>query len=95
VKQLVENDVFYTRTMAKVYVNQGNLKKAESIYKYLLDREPGQPELMEALSDIEKQQRDRLSGDMMDLFNQWIDLLLLHCNLQKLTKFRMYLKNGR
>jgi hypothetical protein len=95
VKQLIENDVFYTRTMAKVYVNQGNLKKAESIYKYLLDQEPGQPELMEALSDIEKQQRDRLSGDMMDLFNQWIDLLLLHCSLQKLTKFRMYLKNGR
>jgi hypothetical protein len=87
--------VFYTRTMAKVYANQGNLKKAKSIYKYLLDHEPGQPDLIEALSDIEKQQRDRLPDDMMELFNQWIDLLLLHHNLQKLAKFRMYLKNGR
>jgi hypothetical protein len=92
---LVENDVFYTRTMAKLYADQGNLKKAEKIYKYLLTHEPGQRDLMDALSEIERQRCDSVSDDMMALFNQWIDLLLLHHNLQKLTKFRMHLKDGR
>jgi hypothetical protein len=87
--------VFYTRTMAKLYVDQGNLKKAEEIYKYLLAHEPGRRDLIEALSEIEKQRLDRIPDEMMELFNQWIDLLLLHHNLQKLTKFRKYLKNGR
>lgn len=81
--------------MAKVFANQGNLKKAEKIYKYLLAREPGQQDLIEALAEIEKQQRDRFPEDMMVLFNQWIELLLLHRNLQQLTKFRMHLKNSR
>jgi hypothetical protein len=92
---LVENDVFYTRTMAKVYADQGNFKKAEKIYKYLLAHEPGQRDLIDALSEIEKQRLDSVPDDLMALFNQWIDLLLLHHNLQKLIKFRMHLKGGR
>jgi hypothetical protein len=92
---LTENNVFYTRTMAKVYANQGNLKKAEKIYRYLLAHEPGQQDLIEALSEIEKQRGDRLPDALMDLFNQWIDLLLLHQNVQKLSKLGMYLKNSR
>jgi hypothetical protein len=92
---LIDNDVFYTRTMAKVYADQGNLNKAEKIYKYLLAHEPGRRDLIEALSEIEKQGLERLPDEMMELFNQWIDLLLLHHNLQKLIKFKMYLKNGR
>ncbi|MGA8178532.1 MAG: hypothetical protein WB792_00630 [Desulfobacterales bacterium] len=92
---MAENDVFYTRTMAKVYADQGNLKKAEKIYKYLLAHEPGQQDLIEALSEIEKQRTDSVPDDLMELFIQWIDLLLLRHNLQKLTKFRMHLKGGR
>ena len=92
---MTENNVFYTRTMAKVYANQGNLKKAEKIYRYLLAHEPGQQDLIEALSEIEKQRGDRLPDALMDLFNQWIDLLLLHQNVQKLSKLGMYLKNSR
>jgi hypothetical protein len=84
--------VFYTRTMAKVYADQGNLKKAEKIYKYLLAHEPGQQDLIEALSEIDKRQVDRLPDEMVALFNQWIDLLLLYRNLQKLLKFRKYLE---
>ena len=92
---MTENNVFYTRTMAKVYANQGNLKKTEKIYRYLLAHEPGQQDLIEALSEIEKQRGDRLPDALMDLFNQWIDLLLLHQNVQKLSKLGMYLKNSR
>jgi hypothetical protein len=81
--------------MAKVYADQGNLKKAEKIYKYLLASEPGQRDLIEALSEIEKQRVERSPNELMELFNQWIDLLLLHHNLQKLGKFKNYLKNSQ
>lgn len=92
---MIQNEVFYTRTMAKVYADQGNLKKAEKIYKYLLASEPGQRDLIEALSEIEKQRVERSPNELMELFNQWIDLLLLHHNLQKLGKFKNYLKNSQ
>jgi TRAP-type mannitol/chloroaromatic compound transport system substrate-binding protein len=92
---LTKDDVFYTRTMAKVYADQGNLKKAEKIYKYLLFHEPGQKDLIEALSEIEKQQVDRLPDEMVELFNQWIELLLLYRNYKMLSKFKKFLKNGR
>jgi hypothetical protein len=71
------------------------LKKAEKIYKYLLASEPGQRDLIEALSEIEKQRVERSPNELMELFNQWIDLLLLHHNLQKLGKFKNYLKNSQ
>jgi hypothetical protein len=87
--------MFYTRTMAKVYADQGNLKKAEKIYIHLLANEPGRQDLIEALSEIEKRQVDRFPDEMTTLFNHWIDLLLLNRNLQKLSKLKKLLKNGR
>jgi hypothetical protein len=87
--------MFYTRTMAKVYADQGNLKKAEKIYKHLLANEPGRQDLIEALSEIEKRRLDRFPDEMTALFNHWIDLLLLNRNFQKLSKLKKLLKNGR
>jgi len=87
--------VFYTRTMAKVYADQGDLKNAEKIYKYLLAQEPGQRDLVEALSEIEKQRVGKSPDELLALFDQWIGLLLLHRNIQKLLNFKQLLKNGR
>jgi hypothetical protein len=87
--------VFYTRTMAKVYADQGDLKNAERIYKYLLAREPGHRDLVEALSEIEKQRVGKSPDELSALFDQWIGLLLLHRNVQKLLNFKRFLKNGR
>jgi len=87
--------VFYTRTMAKVYTDQGDLKNAEKIYKYLLAREPGQRDLVEALSEIEKQRVGKSPDELSALFDQWIGLLLSHRNIQKLLNFKQLLKNGR
>ncbi len=92
---MIENDVFYTRTMAKVYADQGDLKNAEKIYKYLLAQEPGQRDLVEALSEIEKQRVGKSPDELLALFDQWIGLLLLHRNIQKLLNFKQLLKNGR
>ncbi|MBW2239039.1 MAG: hypothetical protein JRD87_01240 [Deltaproteobacteria bacterium] len=83
-----EDDVFYTRTMAKVLADQGNLKKAAEIYHYLLEREPGNPNLVDALSEIETQLTEIGSDDLVNLFGRWIDLLLTHNNLEKLKKLK-------
>ena len=87
--------MFYTRTMAKVYADQGDLKNAEKIYKHLLAQEPGQRDLVEALSEIEKQRVEKSPDKILALFDQWIGLLLLHRNVQKLLNFKQLLKNGR
>ncbi len=83
-----EDDVFYTRTMAKVLADQGNLKKAAEIYHYLLERDPGNPDLVDALSEIETQLIEIGSDDLVRLFGRWIDLLLTHNNLEKLKKLK-------
>jgi len=82
------DDVFHTRTMAKVLADQGNLKKAAEIYHYLLEREPGNPDLVDALSEIETQLIEIGSDDLVRLFGRWIDLLLTHNNLEKLKKLK-------
>jgi len=82
------DDVFYTRTMAKVLKDQGNFRKAAKIYNYLLEREPGNPDLLDALSEIETQLIEIGSDDLVRLFDRWIDLLLTHNTLEKLKKFK-------
>ena len=86
-----KDDVFYTRTMAKVYADQGNLLKASEIYRYLLEGEPERPDLRDALSEIEKKLNETSPDDLVKLFNGWIDLLLKYHKMQKLTRFRNYL----
>lgn len=87
---MTKDDVFYTRTMAKVYADQGNLLKAAEIYRYLLKCEPQRRDLMDALSGIERKLNETSPEDLIKLFNRWIDLLLKHHNVQKLMRFRNY-----
>jgi len=74
--------------MAKVLKDQGNFRKAAKIYNYLLEREPGNPDLLDALSEIETQLIVKGSDDLVGLLSRWIDLLLTHNNLQKLKKLK-------
>ena len=92
---MTQNDVFYTRTMAKVYADQGNLLKAAEIYRYLLESEPEEPDLKDALSEVERKLNEKSPDDLIRLFNRWIDLLLTHHNMQKLVKFRNYLRDDQ
>ena len=90
---MIKNDVFYTRTMAKVYIDQGNLLKAAEIYRYLLESEPERRDLKDALFEIERKLNEKSPDDLIKLFNRWMDLLLKYHNVQKLMRFRNYL-NG-
>lgn len=92
---MTQNDIFYTRTMAKVYADQGNLLKAAEIYRYLLESEPEQIDLKDALSEVERKLNEKSPDDLILLFNRWIDLLLTHHNMQKLIKLKKYLRDGK
>jgi len=92
---LIKNDVFYTRTMAKVYIDQGNLLKAAEIYRYLLESEPERRDLKDALSEIERKLNEKSPDDLIKLFNRWMDLLLKYNNVQKLMRFRNYLSGPK
>ena len=86
-----KDDLFYTRTMAKVYIDQGNLLKAAEIYRYLLESEPERRDLKDELSEIEKKLNEKSPDDLTKLFNRWMDLLLKYHNVQKLLRFKNYL----
>ena len=92
---MTKDDVFYTRTMAKVYADQGNLLKAAEIYRYLLECEPERRDLMDALSEIERKLNEKSPEDLIKLFNGWVDLLLKYHNVQKLMMFRNYLRDSK
>ncbi len=88
----MNNDkVFYTKTMAKIYADQGNLGKAAEIYRYLLELEPGRQDLIDALSEVNKRLFEKDPEDLVKLFSKWVDLLLKHYGLDKLKKLQNYL----
>ena len=91
----MEDDVFYTRTMAKVYADQGNLGKAAEIYNYLLKQKPGRQDLIDALSEIENRGFDKDRENLFMLFSEWIDLLLKLNGTQKLKKLQRYIGDQR
>ena len=87
----MEDDVFYTRTMAKVYADQDNLGKAAEIYNYLLKQEPGRQDLIDALSEIENRGFNKNRENLFILFSEWIELLLKYNGTQKLKKLKRYI----
>jgi len=88
---LIKDDIFNTKTMAKVYAEQGNLGKAAEIYKYLLEQEPGRQDLIDALSEIEKKDFNKNRENLSRLLSEWINLLLKYNGMQKLKKLQRYL----
>ena len=88
---MIKDDIFNTKTMAKVYAEQGNLGKAAEIYKYLLEQEPGRQDLIDALSEIEKKDFNQNRENLSRLLSEWINLLLKYNGMQKLKKLQRYL----
>ena len=91
----MEDDVFYTRTMAKVYAGQGNLGKAAEIYTYLLKKDPGCRDLVDALSEIKSKDFDQDREKLLGLFAEWIELLLKYNGVQQLEKLKNYIGGQR
>ena len=82
---------FYTETMARIYVDQGYLKKAAEIYRHLLTAQPERQDLVEALARLEEKisaDGRKKTADLVPLLEEWIELLLRYNNLRKLKKLK-------
>ncbi len=83
-----KDDVFYTKTMAKVYADQGKLEKAVEIYQYLLKKEPRRQDLIDAIAEIDKKRCKKDPESLKNLLSMWLDLLLRHSRLRQLKKLK-------
>ena len=86
--------MFYTATMAKVHADQGNLKKAIEIYRYLLEKEPERQDLKIALTESEKRWRAQMikgAEGLVPLVGEWIDLAFRCSRIERLRTFKAIL----
>ncbi|MEJ2040387.1 MAG: hypothetical protein P8X55_15895 [Desulfosarcinaceae bacterium] len=68
-----------TPTMAKIYAEQGYLRKAAGIYRRLLTRHPQRQDLRSALADLEEKlsrQKGPSRKELGLLLREWRDLML-------------------
>jgi len=85
---MTDQSPFFTRTMARVHADQGNLDQAAEIYRYLIKKEPGRTDLVRDLADIEKRIIEEASDRLVTLFGEWFDLVLTYNRIKKLKKLR-------
>jgi tetratricopeptide (TPR) repeat protein len=79
----------YTRTMARVYAQQGHFDQAVAIYRHLLAESPYDETLVKALADAETQllaQQETQKEDLVQLTRQWLRLLEARKRLERLKK---------
>ena len=67
---MTREEPFYTVTMARIHAQQGNLEQARRIYRHLLEKEPGRPDLVQALEALNSGGGTRLE-DLAPLLRQW------------------------
>ncbi|MEJ2639219.1 MAG: tetratricopeptide repeat protein [Desulfosarcinaceae bacterium] len=79
----------YTRTMARVYAQQGHFDRAVAIYRHLLSESPYDETLVKALADAETRllaQQETQKEDLVQLTRQWLRLLESRQRLERLKK---------
>ncbi len=86
---------FFTRTMAKVHSDQGNFDKAVEIYRFLVQKEPGNAELAGVLEALESQMQQRAEIGLEKLFTTWLDLMLALKRLNELKRLKGGSNNQR
>ena len=82
---------FYTRTLAKVYADQGHYRQAAMIYRHLLEKEPDRQELRAELAEVEmilSQIGDGPARDLSPLFRRWFDLIGRYNTMQRLKRLK-------
>ena len=75
--QMNIDDVFKTRTMARILTNQGKLKKAAEIYEHLIKNDPHNKELTEDHNNLKKMmdsEYNLIAKNLMPLYRKWINL---------------------
>jgi len=87
---MTRDDPFYTVTMARVHAQQGNLEEARRVYRYLLEKEPGRQDLVEALESLETGGGSSGMDALRPLFREWLDLIFRYNKMKKLKKLNRF-----
>ncbi|MBI5062147.1 MAG: hypothetical protein HZB87_01380 [Desulfatitalea sp.] len=69
---------FYTPTMARLFAEQGYLRKAAEIYRQLLAHEPQRDDLRQALAALERQLAEQPAPSRKDtemMLREWAQML--------------------
>lgn len=67
--------MFYTRTLADLYLRQGYLSEAEKAFGVLLEKEPGHPGYLSSLTLIAQRRHEEKKQALVDLVRTWASLL--------------------
>jgi hypothetical protein len=70
--------VKYTLTMARLYAQQGYLRKAAEFYRHLVEQQPERPDLRDALAQVQQQIEQQpvpSKKELVLMFREWIDLM--------------------
>jgi hypothetical protein len=68
----------FTLTMARLYADQGYLRKAAEVYRHLIEQHPNRPDIQQALGDIEQrieQQPVPTKKELSLMYREWIALM--------------------
>jgi hypothetical protein len=79
---------FFTPTMARLYTDQGYLRKARQIYQYLVEQEPDRSDLRQDLATVEekiRQQTHPSTKELGLLMRDWADLIRKQQELKRKT----------
>ena len=83
---MTNEEIFYTKTLAKIYADQGNLMKEREIYRYLLKKEPDRQDLIDALVQVEQKIGQKSSEDLRRLLEKWVKMVIDYSRIQKKAK---------
>ncbi len=79
----------YTKTLAKLYADQGHYDKAIEVYQHLIKQFPAREDILDDFSDLKvKIQRIKTSNEpeLAVLFRQWFDLLIKYKQIHDIKK---------
>ncbi len=69
---------FFTATMARLYADQGYLRKAVQIYRYLVQQQPHRGDLRQEMAAVEEKLRQQTHPSAKELgllVRDWADLV--------------------
>jgi hypothetical protein len=92
---MAEDSLFMTQTMARIQEDQGCWADAAEIYRHLLNQDPQNPELRAGLRRAKSHlaARDETGEKKLaQVFEQWLDLLLLQRRALGLKRLELRLK---
>jgi hypothetical protein len=68
----------YTRSLAKLYADQGRYDKAVEIYQHLMNEFPGRQDILDDFADLKvRMERTKTAGkpQLPVLFRHWLELI--------------------